>query len=84
MLKEGLLLDCGECDQSSIDVNQWLQRDNSMISPQGVSLEEEIRLLRKWMERLVDEEQSFTTEVVIAISTLLDLKINEFMKKQER
>ncbi|WP_210088944.1 aspartyl-phosphate phosphatase Spo0E family protein [Paenibacillus turicensis] len=55
-----------------------------MISPQGVSLEEEIRLLRKWMERLVDEEQSFTTEVVIAISTLLDLKINEFMKKQER
>lgn len=84
MLKEGLLLDCGECDQSSIDVNQWLQKDNSMISPQGVSLEEEIRLLRKWMERLVDEEQSFTTEVVIAISTLLDLKINEFMKKQER
>jgi hypothetical protein len=84
MLKEGLLLECGECDQSSIDVNQWLQKDNSMISPQGVSLEEEIRLLRKWMERLVDEEQSFTTEVVIAISTLLDLKINEFMKKQER
>ncbi|MBP1905237.1 aspartyl-phosphate phosphatase Spo0E family protein [Paenibacillus turicensis] len=77
-------MDCGECDQSSIDVNQWLQKDNSMISPQGVSLEEEIRLLRKWMERLVDEEQSFTTEVVIAISTLLDLKINEFMKKQER
>lgn len=84
MLKEGLLLECGECDQSSIDANQWLQKDNSMVSPQGVSLEEEIRLLRKWMERLVDEEQSFTTEVVIAISTLLDLKINEFMKKQER
>jgi hypothetical protein len=84
MLREGLLLECGECDQSSIDVNQWLQKDNSTISPQGVSLEEEIRLLRKWMERLVEEEQSFTTEVVIAISTLLDLKINEFMKKQER
>lgn len=78
-------MDCGECGQPNIDVNQWLNRESGMISPQGVSLEEEIRLLRKKMESLFIEEQSFTCDVVVAISTLLDFKINEFMKeKQER
>lgn len=77
-------MDCGDCEQLTIDESHWINEANNMISPQGVSLEEEIRLLRKWMERLVNEEQSFTTDIVIAISSLLDLKINEFMKKQER
>lgn len=77
-------MDCGEFGQPNMDVSQWLNRESGVMSPQGVSLEEEIRLLRKMMESLVIREQSFTSDTVIAISMLLDLKINEFYEKQER
>ncbi|WP_311518973.1 aspartyl-phosphate phosphatase Spo0E family protein [Paenibacillus albidus] len=47
-------------------------------------LEDEIRILRSKMEQLFDQENSFTSENVIAISSLLDMKINEYMKWRKR
>ena len=46
----------------------------------GISLEDEILLLRNEMMRTFQEEQSFTSDLVIEISCKLDLKINEYMK----
>nr|WP_244903473.1 Spo0E family sporulation regulatory protein-aspartic acid phosphatase [Paenibacillus aquistagni] len=45
-----------------------------------LELEQEIRVLRKQMEQMFQQEQSFTADNVIEISSLLDLKINEYMK----
>ncbi|WP_227775078.1 aspartyl-phosphate phosphatase Spo0E family protein [Paenibacillus sp. NAIST15-1] len=47
-----------------------------------MALEYEILVLRKQMEQMFQEEQSFTAETVIEISSMLDLKINEYMKSQ--
>lgn len=44
------------------------------------TLEDEIRMLRSKMEQIFVQEQSFTSDIVIEISSLLDLKINEYMK----
>jgi hypothetical protein len=41
-------------------------------------LEEEIRTLRSRMEQAAIKENSFTSEMVIGISMLLDEKINEY------
>ncbi|GIO70356.1 aspartyl-phosphate phosphatase Spo0E family protein [Paenibacillus cookii] len=49
-------------------------------SAKNISLEDEILMLRNKMEQIFMQEQSFTSEVVIEISSLLDLKINEYMK----
>ncbi len=46
----------------------------------NISLEDEIRMLRSKMEQIFREEKSFTSDIVIEISSLLDLKINEYMK----
>lgn len=43
-------------------------------------LEEEIYILRTLMVKTAEDEQSFTSELVVHISSLLDQKINEFMK----
>lgn len=43
-------------------------------------LEEEIRLLRAWMELAYREHQSFTADFVVDISRALDDKLNEYMK----
>lgn len=45
-----------------------------------ISLEDEIWFLRNEMMRTFQEEQSFTSDLVIEISCKLDLKINEYMK----
>ncbi|SET87015.1 Spo0E like sporulation regulatory protein [Paenibacillus sp. NFR01] len=45
-----------------------------------VSLEDEIRLLRRQMEMLFIQEKSFTSKPVVEASTRLDLKLNEYMK----
>lgn len=45
-----------------------------------LSLEDEIRVLRNKMEQLFLQEKSFTSDNVIEISSMLDLKINEYMK----
>ncbi|MCZ4141507.1 hypothetical protein BZG17_27190 [Escherichia coli] len=49
----------------------------------NVSLEEEIHMLRGKMEQLLWEEKSFTSDIVIEISSLLDVKINEYYMKQK-
>lgn len=50
------------------------------VSSSLLELEQEIRVLRKQMEQMFQQEQSFTADNVIEISSLLDLKINEYMK----
>nr|WP_195572002.1 aspartyl-phosphate phosphatase Spo0E family protein [Paenibacillus sp. 1001270B_150601_E10] len=50
------------------------------VSSSLLDLEQEIRVLRKQMEQMFQQEQSFTADNVIEISSLLDLKINEYMK----
>nr|WP_305024733.1 aspartyl-phosphate phosphatase Spo0E family protein [Paenibacillus sp. JX-17] len=54
-----------------------------MLNP-AFSLEDEIRDLRLRMEQLFQQEQSFTSEIVIEISSKLDLKINEYMKSASK
>lgn len=63
---------------------QWMEEANRKTSPQAVSLEDEIHLLRSKMEELFQQENSFTSDIVIEISSLLDLKINEFMKNYQK
>ncbi|GAA0133537.1 hypothetical protein YSY43_03770 [Paenibacillus sp. YSY-4.3] len=63
--------------------NQWMDEKGRKISPQALTLEDEIQLLRTRMEEIFLEEKSFTSDIVIEISSLLDLKINEFMKSQK-
>ncbi|NQX48202.1 aspartyl-phosphate phosphatase Spo0E family protein [Paenibacillus tritici] len=41
-------------------------------------------MLRSRMEQLFMQENSFTSDNVIAISSLLDLKINEYMRGRHR
>ncbi|WP_028546055.1 aspartyl-phosphate phosphatase Spo0E family protein [Paenibacillus taiwanensis] len=50
------------------------------VSSKLLALELEIRMLRKQMEQMFQEEQSFTADNVIEISSMLDVKINEYMK----
>ncbi|MCC3374873.1 aspartyl-phosphate phosphatase Spo0E family protein [Cohnella sp. REN36] len=45
------------------------------------SLEEEINTLRRRMTETFIREASFTSEPVMEISRLLDLKINEYMRQ---
>lgn len=49
-------------------------------SSKMLSLEDEINLLRNLMEQTVGKEKSLKSEMVVRISTLLDHKINEYMK----
>ena len=53
-------------------------------SERRLSLEDEIRILRHRMEQLFLQENSLTSDNVIEISSLLDLKINEYMKVRPR
>lgn len=57
--------------------------NSRLSSPEAVSLEDEIHILRSKMERIFSQEKSFTSDNVIEISSLLDLKINEFMKNRK-
>jgi hypothetical protein len=56
---------------------RWLIKADPSSSD---SLEEEIYLLRCRLEQMVIEGRSMTSEAVIELSTLLDSKINEYMK----
>lgn len=49
-------------------------------SEREFTLEDEISWLRSQMEQIFVREQSFTSEIVIEVSSLLDLKINEYMR----
>ncbi|MBB6021304.1 hypothetical protein HNR77_002397 [Paenibacillus sp. JGP012] len=59
--------------------DRWSVNPDHASMP-NISLEDEIRMLRSKMEQIFMEEKSFTSDVVIEISSLLDLKINEYMK----
>lgn len=52
------------------------------VNARRLSLEEEIQILRGKMEQLFVQEKSFTAANVIEISSMLDLKINEYMKRR--
>ncbi|WP_181151045.1 aspartyl-phosphate phosphatase Spo0E family protein [Paenibacillus sp. PCH8] len=59
--------------------DRWsVKPDNASLH--DISLEDEIHMLRRKMEQIFLEEKSFTSDIVIEISILLDLKINEYMK----
>jgi len=62
---------------------QWPYTVSTLL-PSKQALEDEIDDLRHQMERLVIEENSFTSESVVELSSLLDLKINEYMKLQQK
>ncbi|MCR8843811.1 aspartyl-phosphate phosphatase Spo0E family protein [Paenibacillus sp. SC116] len=61
------------------DHSKWSGRTRD-VSSKLLMLEQEICLLRKQMEQMFQEEQSFTAHNVIEISSMLDIKINEYMK----
>lgn len=67
-----------------IGENNEVWSTSSGESSQILSLEDEIYVLRTRMEQLFLEEQSFTSELVIEISMLLDLKINEYMRSHQK
>lgn len=69
----------GDFTAEGQDHGKWSIK-SAKSTPQDISLEEEIHMLRRKMEQIFMQEQSFTSEVVIEISSLLDLKINEYMK----
>ncbi|MBO2943511.1 aspartyl-phosphate phosphatase Spo0E family protein [Paenibacillus sp. F411] len=73
----------GDLTAERSDREEW-NVETADSEPQDISLEEEIHLLRQRMEQIFLEEQSFTSEIVIEISSLLDLKINEYMKAQPK
>lgn len=54
------------------------------VSSKLLTLEQEIGVLRKQMELLFQVEQSFTADNVIEISSILDIKINEYMKSNTK
>lgn len=60
------------------------QPPKSDATVRNISLEDEIQILRSRMEQLFLQENSFTADNVIEISSLLDLKINEYMKRSRR
>ena len=74
-------LSAGSEDRGSWAINA---AEHARSVPKSISLEEEIHLLRSKMEQIFMQEQSFTSDIVIEISSLLDLKINEYMKIQPK
>lgn len=67
-----------EPDWPSVRKSNERSGSNGMASPSLTVLETEIADLRKQMELIFCEMQSFTSEAVIEISRLLDLKINQY------
>lgn len=64
------------------DDTDGLPYQNTILSPTKKSLEDEISRLRMKMEQAVWQEQSLTTDVVVQLSSMLDHKINEYMKSK--
>lgn len=66
------------------DSNQrWLFMTDKNATP-DIPLEEEIHFLRRKLEQMVLEGRSMTSDAVIEQSTILDSKINEYMKSGEK
>jgi hypothetical protein len=62
------------------DKDEGLPYQKINSSPSKKSLEDEIASLRIKMERAVWQEQSMTKDIVVKLSSMLDHKINEYMK----
>jgi hypothetical protein len=62
---------------------RWLIMTDKNSAP-DILLEEEIHSLRCMLERMVIEGRAMTSDAVIELSTLLDSKINEYMKNEEK
>lgn len=62
---------------------KWLGKTRNVLSDLP-ALEDEICALRKQMEQVFQEEQSFTAGNVIEISSMLDSKINEYMRSHDK
>ncbi|MGF7046675.1 hypothetical protein J2T13_001173 [Paenibacillus sp. DS2015] len=58
--------------------NKW--STNTVYFSRDNALEAEIQFLRSRMEQLFTQEKSFTSDIVIEISIMLDQKINEYMR----
>ena len=60
--------------------DRWsVKPDNASLH--DISLEDEIHMLRRKMEQIfLKRNRSHPEDIVIEISSLLDLKINEYMK----
>ncbi len=70
---------------AAMDFRMIFQQENkTRKKPQGnPTLEEEINILRKKLEDIVFMENSFTSDLVVLNSRLLDEKINEYMRRAE-
>jgi hypothetical protein len=56
----------------------------NQASNSRTSLEEEISRLRRQMENTVSQGNSLTSDLVVEISSLLDEKINEYMRVRKK
>lgn len=65
------------------DVAKWSYKARKLSPSPLKSLEDEIYSLRKKMELTFVQEKSLSSDPVMEISRLLDLKINEYMKKKQ-
>ncbi|WP_082708205.1 aspartyl-phosphate phosphatase Spo0E family protein [Paenibacillus sp. DMB5] len=73
----------GDCYLPSYGGGCYPQNGHSAVDAAAArkrTLEDEILVLRSRMEQIFVQEKSFTSELVIEISCLLDLKINEYMR----
>lgn len=72
----------GDCYLPSYGGGCYPQNGHSAVdaAARKRTLEDEILVLRSRMEQIFVQEKSFTSELVIEISCLLDLKINEYMR----
>ncbi|WP_086074700.1 aspartyl-phosphate phosphatase Spo0E family protein [Paenibacillus camerounensis] len=72
----------GDCYLPSYRGGYYLQTGHPAVdaAARKRTLEDEILALRSRMEQIFVQEKSFTSELVIEISCLLDLKINEYMR----
>lgn len=59
--------------------NKWSTHTTDS-SGKDNGLEDEIQVLRSRMEQMFTQEKSFTSDIVIEISIMLDRKINEYMR----
>jgi hypothetical protein len=66
------------------DSNQWWLFMMDKDATPYILLEEEIHYLRRMLEQMVIEGRAMTSDAVIELSSLLDSKINEYMKNGEK
>lgn len=61
-----------------------LRKTANLSLSSAIALEDEIQFLRLKMEEIALLEKSFTSDKVIWISRMLDIKINEYMRNHPK